>query len=57
VGGESPATELDHARELAGVLPSAHVSVLEGQGHVAPVTAPELVAREIAAFAAEGRYA
>ncbi|HEX3678132.1 MAG TPA: alpha/beta hydrolase, partial [Galbitalea sp.] len=55
VGGESPATELDHARELAGVLPSAHVSVLDGQGHVAPVTAPELVAREIAAFAAEGR--
>ena len=50
VGGESPAAELDHARELARVLPAARVSVLEGHGHTAPVTAPALVAREIAAF-------
>lgn len=50
VGGESPPAELDHARELARVLPSAQVSVLEGEGHVAPVTAPDLVAREIVAF-------
>ena len=50
VGGESPAAELDHAHELARVLPAARVSVLEGHGHTAPVTAPALVAREIAAF-------
>ena len=51
VGGESPVTELAHARALAAILPAAQVSVLRGQGHVAPVTAPELVAREIIAFA------
>ena len=51
VGGESPVAELVHARTLAAALPSARVSVLPGQGHVAPVTAPELVAREIVAFA------
>ena len=51
VGSESPVAELVHARTLAATLPSARVSVLPGQGHVAPVTAPELVAREIVAFA------
>lgn len=55
VGGESPAAELDHARELARVLPCARISVLEGQGHVGPVTAPDLVAGEIAAFV-DGRW-
>ena len=53
VGGESPAAELDHAQELARLLPSGRVSVLEGEGHVAPVTAPGLVAAEITAFAGE----
>jgi pimeloyl-ACP methyl ester carboxylesterase len=52
VGGESPAAELAHARALASELPSAGVSVLAGEGHVAPVTAPQLVAREISQFAA-----
>lgn len=51
VGSESPVTELAHAHALAAILPAAQVSVLRGQGHVAPVTAPELVAREIIAFA------
>ena len=55
VGGDSPAAELDHARELARTLPNARVSVLEGQDHVAPVTAPALVAAEIAAFVRETR--
>jgi pimeloyl-ACP methyl ester carboxylesterase len=52
VGGESPASEHAHARTLASELPSAHVSVLPGEGHVAPVTAPQLLAREISQFAA-----
>jgi pimeloyl-ACP methyl ester carboxylesterase len=51
VGAESPAAELVHARELTALLPSARLSVLAGQGHIAPVTAPELVAREIITFA------
>ena len=52
VGGESPDDEHVHARELATRLPSARVSVLPGEGHIAPTTAPRLVAREIAQFAA-----
>jgi pimeloyl-ACP methyl ester carboxylesterase len=52
VGGESPAAELAHARALASELPSARVSVLPSEGHIAPVTAPQLVAREISQFAA-----
>jgi pimeloyl-ACP methyl ester carboxylesterase len=52
VGGESPAYELSHARTLESELPSARVSVLAGEGHVAPVTAAQLVAREISQFAA-----
>ena len=50
VGAESPRGELEHARELARILPAARVSVLDGQGHIAPVTAPALVAAEIVAF-------
>jgi len=52
VGGESPPDELANAHHLASELPSAGVSVLPGEGHVAPVTAPQLVAREISQFAA-----
>jgi pimeloyl-ACP methyl ester carboxylesterase len=52
VGGESPASEHAHARSLEAGLPSAHVSVLPGEGHVAPVTAPQMLAREISQFAA-----
>ena len=50
VGGESPAAELEHARSLAQVLPQAHVVLLDGVGHVGPVTDPALVANEIIAF-------
>jgi len=55
VGGESPGAELDHARELARVMPVAEVSVLDGEGHIAPVSAPAHVAREIIAFAQKVR--
>lgn len=50
VGGESPAAELDHARSLARLIPRSHVALLDGVGHVGPVTHPALVAREILAF-------
>jgi pimeloyl-ACP methyl ester carboxylesterase len=52
VGETSPATELAYARQLASELPSARVSVIPGEGHIAPVTAPQLLAREISQFAA-----
>jgi len=53
VGSESPAEELEYAQLLSAALPSARMVVLPEQGHLAPVTAPALVAREIAAFADE----
>jgi pimeloyl-ACP methyl ester carboxylesterase len=51
VGAESPKSELVHANMLTAILASGRVSVLPGQGHIAPVTAPELVAQEIITFA------
>lgn len=53
VGGESPEEELLHARALAYRLPFGRVSVIEGEAHVAPFTAPQLVAQEILSFARE----
>ena len=55
VGSRSPVAEHVHARALADRLPVARVSVIEGEGHVAPVTAPQRVAREISSFAAEAQ--
>jgi pimeloyl-ACP methyl ester carboxylesterase len=54
VGGESPARELVKARALAAEMPKARVSVIPGHGHVGPVTAPQLVADELVAFADTG---
>jgi pimeloyl-ACP methyl ester carboxylesterase len=51
VGAESPHAELLHARDMAACLPVARVSTIEGEGHLGPVTAPRLVAAEIASFA------
>jgi pimeloyl-ACP methyl ester carboxylesterase len=53
VGEESPREELAHAQELATQLPDARLSVLPGQGHIAPVTAPQLLADAISAFATD----
>ena len=53
VGSESPEHPLkDASRALAGVLSSARVEVLEGEGHVAMRTAPELLAKLIGDFLA-----
>jgi pimeloyl-ACP methyl ester carboxylesterase len=51
VGGESPRNELVKARALAAVMPGSRVSVVQGHGHDAPVTAPQLVAAQLVAFA------
>jgi pimeloyl-ACP methyl ester carboxylesterase len=55
VGSESPPRKLAHAEALSRILPSARVTVLDGQGHVGIVTAPELVAAEVVAFAQSER--
>jgi pimeloyl-ACP methyl ester carboxylesterase len=51
VGGGSPQEEISHARSLARTLPEAQVEVMNGEGHIAIVTAPAVVARAIIAFA------
>jgi pimeloyl-ACP methyl ester carboxylesterase len=38
---------------VAAALPDARIAVLEGQGHVADITAPELVAKHLLAFLKE----
>ncbi|GAA4674913.1 alpha/beta hydrolase [Pseudonocardia yuanmonensis] len=43
-GERSPAGQRAVVATLAGALPAARVAVLPGQGHLAQVTAPELVA-------------
>ncbi len=55
VGGESSPEELAYARVLAERLPSAQVAVLPGQGHIATVTAPQLVADAITSFVGSKR--
>lgn len=53
VGGESPRGELPKARALAARLPRARVKVLDGAGHVGPVTHPAELASEIVRFAVD----
>lgn len=54
VGELSPPEEIAHARKIAEELSVARVEVLPGQGHIAPVTAPQLVADAITAFVDAG---
>lgn len=49
-GNRSPLSSRAVARKLAALLPSVEVVELEGLGHMAPVTHPELVNARIAAF-------
>lgn len=53
-GGESYQIARDGTAELDAALPNSRVVVLEGQGHGAISTAPELFAREVLAFLREG---
>jgi pimeloyl-ACP methyl ester carboxylesterase len=50
LGEESPDWARDGTELIRAALPDARVAVLRGQGHAATVTAPELVADEIARF-------
>jgi pimeloyl-ACP methyl ester carboxylesterase len=51
LGGESPGWARDGTERIRVALPDARVAVLAGQGHAATMTAPGLVAAEIARFA------
>jgi pimeloyl-ACP methyl ester carboxylesterase len=50
LGGESPGWARDGTDLIRAALPDARVAVLAGQGHAATMTAPGLVAGEIARF-------
>ncbi len=53
LGSESPEWAHLATQALAAALPDARVVLLEGQGHAATVTAPDLLASEIAGFLGE----
>jgi pimeloyl-ACP methyl ester carboxylesterase len=52
IGSESPVWG-PQAREVAAALPNARIAILEGQGHVADLMAPELVAEALIPFLLE----
>lgn len=54
VGSESPSWAVRSTKAYSEALPRAEARVLEGHGHGANVTAPELVAAEIERFVAVG---
>jgi pimeloyl-ACP methyl ester carboxylesterase len=54
VGGESPAWARESVDAHADAIPNAEKRVLEGQGHGANLTAPELLAAELERFFAIG---
>jgi pimeloyl-ACP methyl ester carboxylesterase len=53
LGGESPGWAREGTERIRAALPDARVAILAGQGHAATMTAPRLVADEIARFATE----
>lgn len=53
LGEESPGWAHEGTERIRAALPDARVSVLRGQGHVAIMTAPDLVAGEVAWFLSE----
>jgi len=50
LGEESPAWAREGVERIQAAIPDTQLSVLPGQGHVAILTAPELVAGELLAF-------
>lgn len=50
LGEQSPDWAPEGTERIRAVLPDARVALLAGQGHMATVTAPELVAGELARF-------
>jgi len=50
LGEESPDWAREGTERIRAILPDARVAILRGQGHMAIMTAPELVADEVARF-------
>lgn len=50
VGGDSPAAIQNDYQTVAAALPDAHVTVLEGQQHIAMDIVPEVFARHVLGF-------
>lgn len=50
LGSESPEWAKKGTEAVHSVLPNSRVAVLEGEGHIAILTAPQLVADEVARF-------
>ncbi|MGH3047497.1 MAG: alpha/beta fold hydrolase [Gaiellaceae bacterium] len=53
LGEESPDWAREGTDRVRVLLPDARVAILRGQGHAAIMTAPELVAEEVARFLRE----
>ncbi len=53
LGSESPEWAKKGTEVVQSVLPGSRVAVLEGEGHIAMLTAPQLVADEVTRFLAE----
>lgn len=53
LGEESPEWAREGTERIRAALPDARVAILRGQGHAAIMTAPELVADEVARFVSE----
>ncbi len=53
LGSESPEWAHRATQAFAAALPDARLVMLEGQGHAATVTAPDLLASEIERFLEE----
>lgn len=56
LGEESPDWACEGTERIRAALPDARVSILRGQGHMAIMTAPELVVDEVARFPARKRH-
>ena len=50
LGSESPQWAKEGTESVQSVLPDSRVAILEGEGHIALMTAPELVAHEVTRF-------
>lgn len=53
LGSESPEWAEKGTEVVQSVLPDSRLALLEGEGHIAIMTAPELVADEVARFLGE----
>jgi len=54
MGSESPLWLEAAARAVLATLPHATLEVLEGQGHHATITAPQMFAKAVLKFVEEG---